>query len=74
MKDITHIKIKNGDLVINMRSIEKKPGIVVFSQPSNSYPSMHTENISKIYSFNHYVLFKDFIEGPFLTCELKKVN
>ena len=67
------LKIKNGDLVLNTRRHVKKPGIVVSSNPSNNYPSKHTENVVESYMWNHYVLFDNFVEGPFLSSELTKV-
>ncbi len=65
-------KINDGDLVYH--TLKTKCGIVVSSSPSNNYPSKHAENVSKSYFWNHYVLFEDFIEGPFLSSELSKVN
>ncbi|NBP01474.1 MAG: hypothetical protein EBU90_15310 [Proteobacteria bacterium] len=65
-------KINNGDLVYHI--FKTKCGIVVCSKPSNSYPSKHVENVSESYHLNHYVLFEDLIEGPFLSSELSKVS
>ena len=73
MKELSFLKIKNGDLVLIARQRARKPGIVVSSTPSNNYPSKHTENVVESYSWNHYVLFDDFVEGPFFTGELTKV-
>lgn len=65
-------KINNGDLVYHI--FKPKCGIVVSSKPSNNYPSKHVENVSESYCWNHYVLFEDLIEGPFLSSELSKVS
>jgi len=65
-------KFNNGDLVYHI--FKTKCGIVVSSKPSNNYPSKHVENVSESYSLNHYVLFEDLIEGPFLSSELSKVS
>jgi hypothetical protein len=68
-------KIENGDLVrVINRSHNPKCGIVVSSLPSNQYPSKHIENVIKSWPWHHYVLFDNLIEGPFLTCDLMKVN
>lgn len=73
MKELIFFKIKSGDLVFNIRQHVKKPGIVISSNPSNNYPSRHADNVTESYSWNHYVLFDNFIEGPFLSGELTKV-
>ena len=49
MKELSFLKIKNGDLVLIARQRARKPGIVVSSNPSNNYPSKHTENVVESY-------------------------
>ena len=74
MESKSYKRIENGDLVRVIHRPNNTFGIVVSTSASNNYPSKHAENVLKSYSWNHYVLFKDFVEGPFLSSELVKIN